>query len=227
MSDVDLHEAARLISEGWQRPDAPISEDQVESLAAFLGSLNRWNRVHSLTAVEGLQEQVSRHIMDALAAWAQLEARLGKNPALHIADVGAGMGIPGIAWAIVMPQSRFDLIERQQKKVAFLRHVVGRLGLGDRVRISASDVRQLRPEQPFDLIVSRAFAALSEFVGLTWHLSGPSTRWAAMMGKPPKTVDLKHSEHTLLDKVILDRVDALNVPGLSAQRHIAWLRRAS
>lgn len=222
-------EAAAFIDRLWtpKNKDCELSEQQILGLAEYLELLDRWNRVHSLTAVEGLEKQVRIHILDALSAWSRLIERFGPNPALKVADVGSGMGVPGIVWAIVMPLSHFDLIERQQKKASFLRHVASRLGLGDRVKVLARDVRQVPIDTGYDLITSRAFAALPDFLAVTDAIASSDTLWAAMIGK--KEV----SEHTLLKmnktgrEFQIDAVCPVQVPGLDAERHIAWVRRAS
>jgi 16S rRNA (guanine527-N7)-methyltransferase len=219
-----------LISAGWQNPDFPLAPAQQQALAQYIELLNHWNRVHSLTAIESPEAQVAKHLIDALAAWPLIEAHFGRNPAIHIADIGCGMGVPGIVWAVVMPQSRFDLIERQQKKIAFLRHLVGRLGLADRVKVIAKDVRDLQPTSPFDLIVSRAFAALGDFVRLTWNLSGPHTKWAAMTGKVNKNHNLGDSESSLNktlqhQEAVIEAIEKIQVPGLNADRHLVWVGR--
>lgn len=222
-------QALALIARLWAPEDKgfELSDDQLSKLAEYLELLERWNRVHSLTAVEGLENQVRIHILDALAVWPHLSERFGPRPAIRVADVGSGMGVPGIVWAIVMPQWRFDLIERQQKKASFLRHVVSRLNLAERVKVLACDVRQVPSEPGYDLITSRAFAALPDFLVVTDVIASSDTLWVAMMGK--KEV----SEHTLLKmtktgrEFLIEAVNPLRVPGLDADRHIAWVRRAS
>lgn len=220
-------QARGLIGEYWQNAQHALTPAQTDLLAQYLCLLNHWNRVHSLTALTDPKAQVIKHVMDALAAWPLVEQRFGGNPSILVADVGCGMGVPGIVWAVVMPQSRFVLIERQQKKIAFLRHVVGRLGLAGRVQIQGKDVRSVGLKAPADLIVSRAFAALGDFVRLTWNLSGSTTQWAAMMGKPPEINNFNDSVRThKIEGVMLSEIQKIDVPGLDADRHLVWLKRA-
>jgi 16S rRNA G527 N7-methylase RsmG len=137
------------------------------------------------------------------------------------------MGAPGVIWAAVMPESRFSLIERQQKKAAFLRHVIGQLGWADRVEVIESDVRDLWGKLRADLITSRAFADVEAFFSLTAGISGPGTWWAAMAGRQVKKV----SEHLLIkmgkQSIELETYPALRleVPGLFAERHLVLARR--
>lgn len=224
---VETSEISQLISQAWQPPSSKfvLTNQQIDSLALYLEILNHWNRIHSLTAIESLQDQIDRHLMDALAIWPELFSKMGA--AFQAADVGCGMGVPGVVLAVVMPQSRFDLIERQQKKTAFLRHVTARLGISDRVRVLEQDVRQVRVERPYDLLTSRAFASLQDFIGLSYGLSGPGTRWAAMTGR----LDANISKDTLIKMnsknadVIIEGVVRIRVPGVDEERHLIWARR--
>lgn len=234
-SEAAVAQIQGLIERGWSLKGYPLTPEQSAGLANFLVLLNHWNRVHSLTAIEKIEDQVSKHVLDALAAWPLIiQGFDGKEPAL-VADIGSGMGVPGIVWALVMPQSQFDLIERQQKKAAFLTHVIARLGLQKRVRVVCQDVRQHRPVAPYDLIVSRAFAALGDFVQFSINLSGPATKWVAMTGKSLPMKTISDSERTQSEKFLSDmpeglaiiRSDVVKVPSLDAERHLVWVGRLS
>jgi len=206
-----------------------LSGDQVDLLGRYLELLNRWNRVHSLTAIDEPREQLIRHLLDSLIAEQALTGAVGSLVGVHVADVGSGMGSPGIVWAAVMPESKFDLIERQQKKAAFLRHVVGQLGWGGRVQVAEGDVRQLWGRRCYGLITSRAFAGLEEFLRLTVNISEPGTLWAAMIGRLKKDVSeqllLKMNSQTV--EIHLQNLIPLHVPGLSAERHLLIARRVT
>ena len=220
---------AEQIQQLWSPEGFVLSDVQLEQLVLYLELLNKWNRVHSLTAIEDPQEQVCRHILDALLIWPSIAARFGKNSSIQAADVGAGMGVPGLVLAIVMPNIRVDLIERNQKKAAFLRQAASRLGLAARVGVIDRDVSLIRPNPEYRLITSRAFAALPDFLQLTMGISGQETLWAAMLGHQ------KHekSEHILLRNgtdtvnMIVKDVIKLEPRGFQAARHLAWIGRAN
>ena len=223
----ELGPADEWVSAACASAGFALSAPQAAMLGRYLELLNRWNQVHSLTAIESPEEQVTKHILDSLAAWqAALQACGGFANGL-IADVGSGMGAPGVVWAAVMPESRFALVERQQKKAAFLRHVIGQLGWAGRVRVIESDVRDLSGKLRANLIASRAFADLQSFLALTAGISAPGTWWAAMTGRQNKEV----SEQLLIKmaKQIIELRTSpairLDVPGLSAERHLILARR--
>ncbi|MEN9759205.1 MAG: hypothetical protein RL676_354 [Pseudomonadota bacterium] len=219
-----------LISDGWHPPadDYRLSDEQIQHLCSFLLQLNRWNQVHSLTAILDPEQQVIRHILDALAVWPQIDRRLrASRLGNRVADVGSGMGVPGVVLAIVMPEFEFHLIERQQKKASFLRHVAARLGHAVQIRVVDQDVTRMRVDEGYDLIVCRAFSGLHEFLSLTHHLSKPGTLWAAMTGRDKK------SEESLSKMIIknnhleIEPAVPIEVKGLMADRHLVWVKRTS
>ena len=227
VSESSQEDLARKILAATLGAGLRLSQQQADDLAKYLLLLNRWNRIHSLTAIDGLQDQILKHLLDSLVAASVLQKNLDLPADACVADVGSGMGTPGIVWAVVMPQSRFALIERQQKKSAFLRHVIGQLGMADRVAVVAQDVRDLAGKKAYDLITSRAFAAFDEFLSLTVGISAPGTCWAAMIGRPKGLV----CEQTLLEmtkyqaKILVDPPISLAVPGLVGDRHLLIARR--
>ena len=215
------------IRQFWTNPDYALSEAQINQLATYLELLNKWNRVHSLTAIEEPSEQVRRHILDGLGVWPLIAARFGKDPAIRAADVGSGMGVPGVVLAIAMPKLKIDLIERNQKKAAFLRQVCGRLGLGPRVRVIEADVSAIQSKPEYDLITSRAFAALPVFLELTLGISGPNTAWAAMIGRQKENISdrILIKINNKINNLVVSDIIKMNTPGIQEARHLAWVGR--
>ncbi|MHB1845774.1 MAG: 16S rRNA (guanine(527)-N(7))-methyltransferase RsmG [Deltaproteobacteria bacterium] len=123
-----------------------LLEPQAEQLVAQLELLEAWNRTHNLVGPGNPRGWLERHSIDSLAL-APLLSGAG-------VDVGSGAGFPGIPIAIARPDLQLTLIEPRQKRVAFLRHLVSRLGLAN-VRIRAD---RLAPNESgsADFGVSRA-----------------------------------------------------------------------
>ncbi len=204
-----------------------------QKLLAYLALLDKWNRVYNLTAVRDAERMVSHHLLDSLAALPVFDeilaarplpnpppggegANAGLRPPTAI-DVGSGGGLPGIPLAIARPDLSVTLIDSIAKKTAFLQQAKAELGLPN-LSVVTGRVEDYQPEAAFDLITSRAFSDLKEFVTLTRHLLKPGGRWLAMKGLYP------HEEVALLPcdvKVSADH--ALVVPGLEATRHLIVL----
>jgi 16S rRNA (guanine527-N7)-methyltransferase len=106
------------------------------------------------------------------------------------------------------------------KKTAFLTQVKAELGLPI-VSVDSARVEQLRVKQKFDVITSRAFADLSDFVQWSGHLLGEGGRFIAMKGVMPKAeID------RLPQGWVTAEVQSLTVPGLAAERHLVFIERA-
>jgi len=191
-----------------------LPEGAEAKLLAYLALLDKWNRVYNLTAVRDAERMVSHHLLDSLAAAPFFDGET-------VLDVGSGGGLPGIPLAIARPELQVTLIDSIAKKTAFLLQAKAELGLAN-LNVITGRVEDYRPEAQFDVITSRAFSDLKEFVTLTRHLLKPAGRWLAMKGLMP------HEEiATLPGWVKVGANHALAVPGLEASRHLIVLELAT
>jgi 16S rRNA (guanine527-N7)-methyltransferase len=174
-----------------------------ERLLDYMALLVKWNRTYNLTAIRDPLAMVAHHLLDSLAVLPHLP--LGAQG--RLADAGSGGGLPGIPLAIARPDWRIALAEANQKKAAFLRQASIELKLAN-VEVHEGRVETWHPQPLFDAVISRAFAALEDFVAACRHLIPPGGVLAAMTGKAPVTLDAKCS---LIE---------LRVPLLDAQRHL-------
>lgn len=155
-----------------------LTEPDAARLQLLLEELERWNRTYNLTAITKHEDMVTHHLLDSLAINPELQGRT-------IADVGTGAGFPGLPLAVLNPERRFTLIDSAGKKIRFVSHAAHALGLAN-VESLHTRVESLRPEQPFDTIVTRAFAPLPEMLERVTPLCGPNTHVLAMKGKWPR-----------------------------------------
>jgi 16S rRNA (guanine527-N7)-methyltransferase len=175
-----------------------------ERLLDYTALLLKWNRTYNLTAIRDPLSMVAHHLLDSLAVVPHLPLAAGRA---RLADAGSGGGLPGIPLAIARPDWHVVLAEANQKKAAFLRQAAIELGLRN-AEVHEGRVEAWRPQPLFDAVISRAFAALDDFVAACRHLLAPAGVLAAMTGAaPPK-----------LDKSC--KLIALRVPLLDAQRHL-------
>ncbi|MGL4604661.1 MAG: 16S rRNA (guanine(527)-N(7))-methyltransferase RsmG [Iodobacter sp.] len=184
-----------------------VSTAQAVSLLAYVALIAKWNKTYSLTAIREPERMVAHHLLDSLAPLPHFK---GEN--IRILDVGSGFGTPGIPLAIVRPDWQLFLLDSNHKKTTFLRQVIAELKLTN-VTVLTERVELYKPEAPFQIITSRAFAELGDFVKLTSHLLAEDGEWAALKGVYP------HEEIANLPaNVKVTTVDHLKVPGIDAER---------
>src|SRR6185369_5465941 len=149
------------------RAGVPVSAEQAAKLAAFVGLLLKWNRVHNLTGVRGAAELVDRHLVESLALRPYVRG-------VRVADVGSGGGLPGLPLAITEPGCQFTLIESRAKRVAFLRQAIVELGLRNG-EVAHGRAEHLRVTQPFDTVLARAVAPPAELLSICRPLMAPGS----------------------------------------------------
>ena len=197
-----------------------LTPEQGDRLARYAALLARWNAVHNLTAIDAPGSVLSHHLLDSLAVLSPISRIFGEKE-ISVLDIGSGGGLPGIPLAVARPDWRVTLVDKVEKKVAFLNQVRLELGLAN-VECFHARAEDLGAG-PFDLIVSRAFASLEDFVRVSRHLLAPGGWWAAMKGALPKA-ELAQLGQAYPDVRVVDIVK-LDVPRLGAERHLILLQR--
>jgi 16S rRNA (guanine527-N7)-methyltransferase len=215
---VDDAELASLVSRGAAALALPLSESQVDRLVAYVRLIERWNGTYNLTAIRDPRDMIGQHILDCLAATAALVRRRGAGSGERLLDVGSGAGLPGIVIAIAAPGWEIACIDSVGKKVAFVTHAAGALGLKG---VSAVHGRvEALARDRFDIVASRAFASLTDIVAATRHLLKERGTWMAMKGKTPEA---ELAQLNGLADELTFHVEPLQVPGLSAERCVVWI----
>ena len=181
--DVDS-ELASVIESGARELAVELSAAQVELLVAYLHLIQRWNATYNLTAVRELPAMASQHVVDSLSIVPSLRRCLAALSASSVLDVGSGAGLPGVVIAIADPGVDVVCVDSVGKKASFITHVAASLGLKN-LKAIHSRIEAVRAPPHFDVIVSRAFASLADFVGSTRHLLQFRGHWIAMKGKIP------------------------------------------
>jgi 16S rRNA (guanine527-N7)-methyltransferase len=174
--------------------------------------LDRWNRAYNLTAIRDPGEMVAKHLLDSLAMHPFAKAGT-------LADLGTGPGLPGIPLAIAHPALQVTLVESNGKKARFLREAVRTLQLSN-ARVAESRIEALDLPAAFDAITARALATLPLILELGGHLLKPRGRLLAMKGALP-TDEIA----ALPPGWRVERIEPLDVPGLSAERHLVVVTR--
>lgn len=195
-----------------------LDTSQVDQLLDYLALLVKWNAVYNLTAVRDPAQMVTQHLLDSLAVVHAFAS------ASRVLDVGAGGGLPGVViaiWArVANPALQIDLIDTVHKKTAFLTQVKSELGLFN-MRVHTGRVEQLSVAQPYDLITSRAFSELADFISWSQHLLAQGGEFLAMKGVLPVAEMSRLPAGWLVKEVC-----KVQVPTLDAERHLLWIARS-
>lgn len=183
-----------------------------QKLLDYLALLEKWNKVHNLTAVREPAEMVTLHLLDSLSVLPYIKSG-------RLLDVGSGAGLPGIPLALLRPELQVTVMDSSHKKASFMRQAKATLGITN-LEVVCGRVEEYRPPHLFDVIISRAFSDLAEFIRLTAHLRVAEGFWLAMKGVYP------YDEIAQL-KGISTEVLPVKVPGLEAQRHLVFIKADS
>ncbi len=190
-------------------------EGAAGKFSTLLDELGKWNRRVNLTAVRDPSEMLTAHILDSLVA----------RPLLHgrtVLDVGTGAGFPGLPLAIAEPERQFTLLDRNNKKIMFVQHMAGLLGLGNVTAIKGRS-EDYAPGQRFDTVIARALAALPRLVEIAGQHVGEDGVFVALKGRYPAE-EIEQISGQPWSHVVME----LEVPGLEARsRHAVLLRRVS
>ena len=185
-----------------------------EQLLEYLELVAKWNQTYNLTSIRDPLRMVTHHLLDSLAVLPHLPMAEGAS----LADVGSGAGLPGVAIAIGRPGWSVTLNDSSEKKAAFLRQVTIELKLRN-VSVHAGRVEAWRPQAPFAIVISRAFAELQRFIVSCRHLLASSGLLAAMKGAYPH-LELAH----LPADCECGKVIPIRVPLLQGERHLVLCR---
>ena len=219
------------LAEGATQLGCPLAPLQLAQLRSYRGLLQRASRVHNLTAIHDEAAIDALHLLDSLALVPAIDRYLAAanetestpQPDAHpptILDVGSGAGLPGVVVAIARPHWRVACLDAVAKKMRFVQQVAIELGLTNLDAVHAR--AEQAPAVGAEIVVSRAFASLADFVGATRRHLRPGGVWVAMKGRAPAG-----EIAALPPDVAVFHVEPLRVPGLDAERCLVWMRQAA
>lgn len=144
-----------------------LDSHQLGQFELYYQELVSWNQRMNLTTIVDYQEVQSKHFLDSLTV---LLALRPEDRVSRLMDVGTGAGMPGIPLKIALPHLKVVLLEATTKKTVFLRHLVERLNLKE-VEVVGGRAEEIAHQpayrEQFDLVLSRAVAAMSALAELT------------------------------------------------------------
>ena len=210
------------LSLGIESLSLNVAEPQQRQLLSYMALIQKWNKVYNLTALRQAQEILTHHLLDSLSAVSPLLGHIAKtkgdaNAGIELLDVGSGGGLPGVVIAICCPNIRVTCVDTVSKKAAFVQQVAASLRLSNLRGVHAR-VESLTG--PYDVICSRAFASLPDFVSWSAAALSDVGVWMAMKGKLPEA-----EMAGLPSFAQVFHVEQLQFPGLEADRCMVWMKK--
>ena len=200
-----------LLLKGLKEINLEVSQQQQDLLMRYLALFVKWNKAYNLSAIRDPAAMVTLHLLDSLVIAPHFKGH-------HVLDVGTGGGLPGIPLAILFPQTQFTLLDSAGKKIRFLFQVINELALKN-VNVQNVRVETFKPAVKFDVIISRAFASIRDFVSCSGHLLAADGAFWAMKGQNPVDELSEIQKHYIVAKFT-----SLAVPGLDAERCLIQLQ---
>lgn len=208
-------EPIEALGEGLAAVGAPQKLETCRTLWQYAEELLRWNQRVNLTAITEPFEVVEKHLVDSLSLLPEVGA------ANTLLDLGAGAGLPGVPLAIALPSLSVTLADSVGKKVAFIKSVAVKLGLGPRVkalnvRADGSPDEEGLPRA--EVVVSRALMDVEPWFKLASKYVADGGRVVAMTGpRPDETVLHAAAKNSGLE---IQQVRVLQLPRSKAPRTV-------
>ena len=194
-----MHPFFQELKQGSQALGLNLSDEALTLLLKYQDALVLWNKAYNLTAIRDPKEMLVKHLLDSLSI-------LNDLPQGRLLDVGTGGGMPGMIIALCQPERSCVLLDSNGKKIRFLKQFIADLTLKNELG-------------HFDVITSRAFASLTDFVDAAQPYMHKQSIIAAMKGLIP-TDEVEQIKDQYSCTVI-----ELRVPRLDEQRHLLLLQR--
>ncbi len=143
--------------------DIVVSRETHQRLEIYLSELRRWQSIKNLVGPKTLSDAWNRHVADSLQLSSLAPGRIW-------ADLGSGAGLPGLVLAIADPDLHVHLVESDQRRCAFLRHIGRLLSLSVTIwseRIEAV-VDRLAPTP--QVVTARALARLTDLLAYSENM---------------------------------------------------------
>ena len=209
-----MHPFFQDLKQGSQKLGLDLSEEALNLLLKYQDALVLWNKAYNLTAIRDPKEMLVKHLLDSLSILKDL-------PKGRLLDIGTGGGMPGMIIALCQPERQCVLLDKKKKKIRFLKQFIADLKLTNVIAVQTrvENEDSIHDLGQFDVITSRAFASLTDFINASKPYMHQDSIIASMKGLVP------HDEVEAFKNEFSCDIIALKVPRLDEQRHLLLLKR--
>ncbi len=209
-----MHTFFQELKQGSQALGLALSDETLNLLLKYQDALVLWNKAYNLTAIRDPKEMLVKHLLDSLSILKDL-------PPGRLLDIGTGGGMPGMIIALCQPERNCVLLDSNGKKIRFLKQFIADLKLKNVIAVQTrvENEDSINELGQFDVITSRAFASLTDFVDASKPYMHEQSIIASMKGLIPQ------DEVSALKDEFSCEIIELKVPRLDEQRHLLLLKR--
>ena len=209
-----MHPFFQDLKQGSQKLGLDLSEEALNLLLKYQDALVLWNKAYNLTAIRDPKEMLVKHLLDSLSILKDL-------PKGRLLDIGTGGGMPGMIIALCQSERQCVLLDSNGKKIRFLKQFIADLKLTNVIAVQTrvENEDSIHDLGQFDVITSRAFASLTDFINASKPYMHQDSIIASMKGLVP------HDEVEAFKNEFSCDIIALKVPRLDEQRHLLLLKR--
>ncbi|MFZ7110938.1 MAG: 16S rRNA (guanine(527)-N(7))-methyltransferase RsmG [Desulfatiglandales bacterium] len=220
MSRAPCHEMDILREAGMQY-GIDLSPQQLATFRRYLDELWDWNRRMNLTGLTLRERIVIELFLDSLVPVPFLPDRGS------LLDVGSGAGLPGLPFKICKPELKVHLLEPNAKRVSFLKHVIGLLGMEEieviRGRIERD--RSLLTPEGYDVVTARALAGLDQIIAWCGPVLRPGGQLIGFLGQQGEGELERHRNGFLKQDLEPVRTKTYLLPRKDSKRTVVILRK--
>ena len=204
--ELDKKKFIDLLRQASQEVGVSLTESQLELFWLYLQELLEWNKTFNLTGIRDPADIIIKNFVDSLTPLPYLE-RSGR-----LLDIGSGAGFPGIPLKIAAPQLQVHIVDARRKKTAFLKHIIRTLELKGVTALHGRAEEMEQPEQPFQIIISRAFRRLEPLIKLVSPLMEPGNTLVAMLGPTSNEEQSRFQDLASAESLEIKQTVSLDLP---------------
>ncbi len=203
-----------------------LTPAQIGAFTTYNDLLLDWNEKVNLTAITAPQEVAVKHVVDSLSCYDECFFPAGAT----VVDVGTGAGFPGLPLKIYRPDIRLTLLDSLNKRLVFLREVVGRLGLSgvEIVHARAEEGGRMKDHREHYMVAtSRAVARLNVLAELCLPFVAVGGHFVALKGAQYREELDEAAQAIAVLGGQVSEVRPARLPGLDDSRAVIYIRKVA
>ena len=216
---MDKDKLIDLLRQTSQEVGVSLTTSNLELFWLYLQELLEWNKTFNLTGIKDPADIIIKHFVDSLTPLPYLD-RSGR-----LLDIGSGAGFPGIPLKIGAPQLQVHIVDARRKKTSFLKHLIRTLELKGVTALHSRAEEMEQPEQPFQVIISRAFRRLEPLIKLVSPLMKPGNMLVAMLGPTANEEQSRFQALASVENLEIKQIVVLDLPQDRGGRTLLFLQK--